>query len=1527
MDDLQKLNYLISCCEGEAKEITKSYAIKDSSYREILDHFEEQYGNPRLITQDYTKKIIDPQPFKTAPFRQFLNELDSAIRQLSEHGVDTEACSAFIVTLTERNMPKDIFAKWREHIFNDKEHSTNKLVKFLREKLQCLPPETQESSQKNSSGHKDSSPRKSGGTTSLMTTKNMAQYCYNCERNSHSTSDCRTLFHKSVADKQALVAKHNLCFRCLDKNHSKSQCKGAIKCATCNDTKHCTALHNEKGYIPPPQKTEQFQKGQDQTKKDQNQKGTTPKTVATNVKCCQILHVKDKDKVENKTFLKSLVTIAYGEKTHAPIKIMMDDGSQNSWISKKQVHKLGLKPIGQPITYKVTVAFQKGTKPAQTFQRVEVPLRTVDGKKTIITALVRKGPITTVDPLQINPAEVFSHLQGIDFKDFRSGDDVDLLIGSDFYEKLRTKERRVGEPHQPVAVKFTIGWTLSGFDGMWDSATTHATACNRINSKPVDETNKLLHDYFTREDISTEVIASPDQEFRDKVKSEITYDEETQQYTVTIPYDQQQLKILGDNKKVARILANKQQQQLDKTPADKEKVIEIFNQQLQDGIIEEVDSTHSTEGFHSRDPPTYKSQLTTETSVSENTELIPWKGGPCPPVPREPLSRQCHYLPWHLVKRPEHPTTPIRPVMNASRKDRHGNTLNKASTPGPNLYPDLAGVILRLRTHKVAYKTDLKKMFLQIKIAEHQRDLHRFWFYGKILRHTTILFGETPSPYLAMETVLHHANRVKEQLPNAANIVNDSLYCDDVHSGSKDEATAVKDIKELQQFFKAAHFEIHKINSNSKKVLNSLDPGIIENKDTTEVLGIVWDTCSDEFKLDTSIPAKHNKDKPLTKRMVASILAKKYDPIGIEASHSAAGKFILQKLWLDELGWDDPISPKLDKEFQEWMAKELSSERITIPRYFGVLLRIGYFSDASEMGIATVSYAITSTGVNFIMSKTKVKPLKKTTLPRLELIGCVMAAKMKKYLDKELGQYSSMMFSDSTIALSWIKSDASKYKTYVGNRAAYIQDATPPASWYWVPGDQNPADIPLRGIFPLNKEQMKLWLQGPEFLFTGKIPEQPKISGTQEEIKKSAINAIALSYPMAHLLRIERFSDLNKVIRIYVYIFRFLRKMGARKEVNDPLMGARDALHPPKNQATSPPTPEERKSALTELIKADQDIFFSEEKAAIQKQKVDRSSRLKSLNPMIDEMGILRMQGRVSNDEKLILLDKNSHLAELIIRDSHNRCLHAGAFHTLNETRLRGYWIIHGLATVKKFLRTCLICKRAHQPLMKQIMAPLPEFRTTPAPPFTHTGVDYIGPMIINKSGTKGYVLIFTCAVAHGVRLELTKGQDVMQFSMAFSKFIARRGVPSFIYSDNAKTFVKASQNLGQTNPDVTWRFITPYAPWHGAFWERLVRSVKTPLKKIVGKAALTENELSTLLCKIEAQINSRPLTSLIDSADQKHAITPAELINGRPLQQMDISDVSFSPRKRFLHLQKLQKDFWSAWTREYLPSLQQRRQ
>ena len=85
-----------------------------------------------------------------------------------------------------------------------------------------------------------------------------------------------------------------------------------------------------------------------------------------------------------------------------------------------------------------------------------------------------------------------------------------------------------------------------------------------------------------------------------------------------------------------------------------------------------------------------------------------------------------------------------------------------------------------------------------------------------------------------------------------------------------------------------------------------------------------------------------------------------------------------------------------------------------------------------------------------------------------------------------------------------------------------------------------------------------------------------------------------------------------------------------------------------------------------------------------------------------------------------------------------------------------------------------------------------------------------------------------------------------------------------------------------------------------------MVRSVKTPLKKIVGNAILSEIELTTILCRIEAQINSHPLTSVSNSLETRTAITPAELINRRPLHKLDMAEVTFSPPRRYKYVQIL---------------------
>ena len=94
-------------------------------------------------------------------------------------------------------------------------------------------------------------------------------------------------------------------------------------------------------------------------------------------------------------------------------------------------------------------------------------------------------------------------------------------------------------------------------------------------------------------------------------------------------------------------------------------------------------------------------------------------------------------------------------------------------------------------------------------------------------------------------------------------------------------------------------------------------------------------------------------------------------------------------------------------------------------------------------------------------------PLKKVTLPRLELLAALLAARLLKFVLTSLYLSDSTpytCFTDSTITLAWIKADPAKWKQFVRNRVSEIQTLSDPAQWFHVPGEQNPADLLTRGL-------------------------------------------------------------------------------------------------------------------------------------------------------------------------------------------------------------------------------------------------------------------------------------------------------------------------------------------------------------------------------------------------------------------------------------------------------------------------------
>ena len=129
------------------------------------------------------------------------------------------------------------------------------------------------------------------------------------------------------------------------------------------------------------------------------------------------------------------------------------------------------------------------------------------------------------------------------------------------------------------------------------------------------------------------------------------------------------------------------------------------------------------------------------------------------------------------------------------------------------------------------------------------------------------------------------------------------------------------------------------------------------------------------------------------------------------------------------------------------------------------------------------------------------------------------------------------------------------------------------------------------------------------------------------------------------------------------------------------------------------------------------------------------------------------------------------------------------------------------------------------------------------------------------------------CGTTRAVHLEVVESLSVDDFLLAWRRFVSGRSTPRRVRSDNGTTFVAAAKVLR-----IHWIFNPPAAPWFGGFHERLVRVVKTPLKKVLGKALLRPAELVTVLCEIEQAVNKRPLTH-VGALLEGQPLTPAKLI------------------------------------------------
>lgn len=1069
---------------------------------------------------------------------------------------------------------------------------------------------------------------------------------------------------------------------------------------------------------------------------------------------------------------------------------------------------------------------------------------------------------------------------------------VDLLLGADIYSNILLSGMIKGEnTNQPIAQQTQFGWLLCG------NAITYQ--CNVVLNNLEN-----IQSFWEVEDITEQSNLSVEDQYCIKFYSETTNRREDGRYEVRLPFHEDMESKLGSSKRMAIAQLRNLERKFQK----------------QESLAND-----------------YK------TFINEYQALDHMK-----PATTEQAT-EC-YLPHHGVERMESTTTKYRVVFNASAKTSSGHSLNDLMHKGPNLQQDLQSLLLKLRQYRYAYTADIEKMYRQILINEQDQLLHKIVWRENLnlpiqsFQLTTVTYGTKAAPFLAMMTLKRLAADERERFPEAASVLESSFYMDDLVHGSHTLETGKKLITDLNQLLLSGGFKLRKWSSNEPKLLDNISNQQSEKENVfnfkseniSKTLGLCWKPKEDKFTFICNISKQTSKP---TKRGLLSSISRLFDPLGWLAPLSTKLKLLFQKLWKQNLKWDDKVSEEIYKEWIKINTDINIINQCEIPRWIQCqehdVIELHGFCDASIEAYGCVVYAKIKNKQKTVLvaAKTKLVPYKKAlTLPKLELCGAHLLSKLMNKILQALEHYQPEVYgwTDSMVTLGWLQGNPNRWKPFVANRVHKTINIIPANQWRYIKSSENPADAASRGLYAPQLKENTLWWQGPSWLPSIKLEQEQKhIYTTNQEEKHNQTNIIQTNNKDSIIQTLlDKHSSYLHTIRIIAWILR--------------------TCAPKRRALPNYITLHELREAKRVIIKYVQQMEFTAEIEHLQKHGcIDSKSKLLNLNPFIDQQGILRVGGRLENAhinwemKHPKIIPRDSRLAWLLIKEAHELSFHGGPRLTLATLRQQ-YWIPGGQAAVKKQLRNCIDCRKKDPRKQYQLMGDLPTARINPAPPFYHTGVDYTGfvDIKINKTRsartTKGYIAVFICMVTKAVHLELVTDLTASAFLAALRRMSARRGAPRHLYSDNGTNFVGANRILQEeyqqleqifqnslsdiAGMSIEWHFNAPSWPTAGGLWERAVRSLKHHMKRVIGEQKMTFEEFCTILTQLEACLNSRPLCPLTENVEDIDYLTPAHFLTGR--SGVTIIQTEEDARTRWHLTNKIFNEIWKRWKSEYLIQL-----
>lgn len=1476
ISDIEKFSYLKNLLKGEAARAIEGLAIVSANYQNALDILVKRFGSKSKIISAHVQELLQLpvlQSVNGGGLRSLCDHIEVHVRALTTMGVAAEEYSCFLVQIVLSRLPKSLRLGWARQKESENLKVTE-LMEFLHGEAKA-----QENSLVNDQSHSGAqssitsvrSNKKSNryGSTSTFTMNNATTSvaCHKCLEQ-HYLNRCPQFLNLSVEDRKRFIRDKNLCYRCFG-NHLVGSCKSNFGCMTCHSKYHHSLLHFNR------------ESKMCHTSTSRRDEASSDEIVNVGVSCSS------REKVSVAVLPTLLVTV--GGRRSKQMRFLLDSGSQMTFIKRDLARELEL----DVIDYCNLNVSGFGETNVTIDKCAKVGLRMKKGDRVVDLVAYESDKVCSQMKVMVDKDKL---PQNVELADKYEDDNmvIDGIIGNDQVCKILTG-KIVRFEDNLVGIETVFGFCLCG-TAPSNHDSIRRTFSNHIITNEIQDLRRLW-------DLESIGIAAKRTDInRTDVQSEFVSNmtKENGRYLVSWPLkDTTALSSLDSYEVEAKSRLLRTLKRLHGNQSLHKKYDSILRDYEHDGIIERVPAN----------------QLSVDHAI--------------------------RYLPHHPVVTGNIDNQKVRIVFDASAKDSNNVSLNDLMNTGPNLNPESTEILLRFRMRKFVITCDMKAAFLQIGLKENDKDLVRFlWLEdgsdlsSKIIpyRMNRVVFGAKSSPFI-LASVLREHFRIACQDMDSAEKLSRNFYVDDfiISLDTEDECKVMSN--QVTNVISEMRGTLSKWHSNCEVVHNEKST---DSNDEVKVLGLMWHHEDDELKINSKIVMDQSEMfAPKTKRQLLHKLASLFDPLGFISPYIMTGKIILQDLWRDGNGWDEEMSDGNTCRVQAWWMDMEKISNMRFPRWIGYSssdqVDLYGFSDASEKGLGCIIYSkITSRDgrvtTNFIMSKSRVAPIKRMSIPRLELTAALLCSRLMTYVQGAIEiKTKRHFFTDSLIALGWIRGDANRWKSYVQNRVTEIQELTDPEDWLFVPGTCNPADVLSRGTTSLAFCNSPSWLQGPAEMgfsdakemwpvedLTQKVKSCISHSIMMEQVATCTCNSISVVEPA---IDIEHFSNYKNLIRVVAWVLRFVNNSRRKTSNKEKFI-----------------TGEEMKKAELKIISLEQRKSFSNELKCLKEDKIfDASSRISQLQPFLCEKNLIRKGGRIefstlTFDEKFpIILDYRSHLTYLIIKDRHECLMHASIRDTMMDLRSK-FWILRCRSSIKSVIHECNLCKRKSALPYQPNYCPLPPDRVTEMNfvPFLSTGLDYMGPFKVKEAGSimKCYVLLFTCARIRAIHLECLKSLDLATFICTFEVFAARRGKPQLIRSDNFKTF-KAAAPILSSRYQIEWKFNTPGAPWQGGFFERLVKSVKTPLRSYLLKKVITFDNFRHRITLIEHAINSRPITAMYDNVTDPRPISPNDFLMHRGLSLAENIDQKDVVRESFLVSLKYYRFIWTRWRKEYLRMLQ----